>query len=65
MDFVAARRERYPDLHVYHYGHYEPTALKRLMGRYATREEEIDQFLRAGLFVDLYQIVRHGLRASG
>jgi uncharacterized protein len=34
------------------------------MGRYATREEEIDRMLRAGLFVDLYQIVRRGLRAS-
>lgn len=34
------------------------------MGRYATREEEIDQMLRAGLFVDLYHVVRHSLRAS-
>ena len=34
------------------------------MGRYATREEEIDRMLRAGLFVDLYQVVRHSLRAS-
>ena len=29
------RRERYPDLHVYHYAPYEPTALKRLMGLHA------------------------------
>ena len=43
---------------------YEPAALKRLMGRYATREEEIDQMLRARLFVDLYSVVRHGIRAS-
>ena len=41
------------------YAPYEPAALKRLMGRYATREEEIDRMLRAGLFVDLYQVVRH------
>jgi hypothetical protein len=34
------------------------------MGRYATREEEIDRMLRTRLFVDLYQIVRHALRAS-
>jgi predicted RecB family nuclease len=34
------------------------------MGRYATREEELDQMLRAKLFVDLYQVVRHGLRAG-
>ena len=34
------------------------------MGRYATREEEIDRMLRAKLFVDLYQVVRHGIRAG-
>jgi uncharacterized protein len=31
---------------------YEPAAMKRLMGRYTTRQEEIDRFLRAGLFTD-------------
>lgn len=64
VDFVMARWAQFPSLHVYHYAPYEPAALKRLMGRYATREEEIDWMLRAGLFVDLYQIVRHALRAS-
>lgn len=34
------------------------------MGRYATRENEIDKMLRAGLFVDLYAIVRHAIRVS-
>src|SRR5207248_675765 len=34
------------------------------MGRYATREEELDRMLRAKLFVDLYQVVRHAIRAS-
>lgn len=64
VDFVMARWQEYPDFHVYHYAPYEPSALKRLMGRYATREEEIDRMLRGGLFVDLYQIVRHAIRAS-
>ena len=64
VDFVIARWKNDPDLHIYHYAPYEPGALKRLMGRYATREDEVDQMLRAGLFVDLYQIVRRGLRAS-
>ena len=64
IDFVMARWAQFPGLHIYHYAPYEPTALKRLMGRYATREEEIDRMLRAGLFVDLYQVVRHSLRAS-
>ena len=64
VDYVMRRWERYPDLHIYHYAPYETAALKRLMGRYATREEEIDQMLRAGLFIDLYQVVRRGVRAS-
>lgn len=64
VDFVIERLERYPDLHIYHYAPYEPGALKRLMGRYATREEEIDRMLRAKLFVDLYGVVRHAVRAS-
>jgi predicted RecB family nuclease len=64
VDFVVARLETNPDLHIYHYAPYEPAALKRLMGRYATRENEIDKMLRAGLFVDLYAIVRHAIRAS-
>ena len=64
VDFIMARWKKFPDLHVYHYAPYEPAALKRLMGRYATREEEIDRMLHAKLFVDLYQVVRHGIRAS-
>ena len=64
VDFVMTRWAQFPEMHVYHYAPYEPAALKRLMGRYATREEEIDRMLRGGLFVDLYQIIRHGVRAS-
>ncbi|MGA8695657.1 MAG: TM0106 family RecB-like putative nuclease, partial [Xanthobacteraceae bacterium] len=64
VDFVMARLEVHPDLHIYHYASYEPAALKRLMGRYATRESDIDRMLRAGLFVDLYSVVRHAIRAS-
>ena len=64
VDFVMARWEQHPGLHIYHFAPYEPSALKRLMGRYATKEEEIDRLLRAGVFVDLYHVVRHGVRAS-
>lgn len=64
VDFVSARREAYPGLHVYHYAPYEPGALKRLMGRYASREDEIDNFLRGKVMVDLYSVVRNALRAG-
>ncbi len=64
IDFVTERRERWPDLHVYHYAHYEVTALKRLAGQHGTREEELDQLLRCEVFVDLYKVVREGMRIS-
>lgn len=64
VDMVMARRAEHPGMHVYHYAHYEPTAMKRLMGRYATREAEIDELLRSGTFVDLYAVVTQSLRAS-
>lgn len=62
MDLVAERAAQYPDMHVYHYAPYEPSALKRLMGRYATRERELDAMLRSGRLVDLYAVVREALR---
>ncbi|MBI1318338.1 MAG: TM0106 family RecB-like putative nuclease [Candidatus Hydrogenedens sp.] len=64
VDFVSSRRKDYPDLHIYHYAPYEPSALKRLMGRYASRENEIDNLLRGQVFVDLYGIVRNAMRAG-
>ena len=64
VDLVHARLREHPDLHVYHYAAYEITALRRLMGRYGTREAELDDLLRRGVFVDLLKVVRNGLRAS-
>lgn len=64
IDFVSGRLATYPDLHIYHFAPYEPAALKRLMGRYATRENEVDNLLRAEIFVDLFAVVRHSIRAS-
>jgi len=64
VDFVTERLEEYPDLHIYHYAPYEPSALKRLMGRYATREDPVDNLLRGKVFVDLYSVVRNALRAG-
>ncbi len=64
IDAILGRWEYYPDMHVYHFGAYEPSALKRIMGRYGVRETQIDEMLRANLFIDLYTVVRQSLRAS-
>lgn len=64
MDFVREHWKAHPDFHIYHFHSYETSAFKRLAGRYGTREEELDQLLRGGVFVDLHRVVRQGLRAS-
>ena len=64
VDRMLAAVEEDPEVHVYHYAPYEPSAMKRLMGRYATREEEVDRLLRGERFVDLFAVVRQSLRAG-
>jgi len=64
MAIIAEHRSRHPDMHVYHYAHYEPTAFKRLAGRYATCVDALDELLCAKVFVDLYAVVKQGVRAS-
>jgi uncharacterized protein len=35
-----------------------------LMGRFGTREDEVDDLFRLGVFTDLYRVVRQGVRAG-
>jgi len=60
--FVMARWDADPGMHVYHYAPYEPTALKRLVGRHARCADELDRLLRGNRLVDLYAIVRQTAR---
>jgi predicted RecB family nuclease len=67
LEFIKRMNEhraRFPEMHIYHYAPYEPTAIKHLAGRHGIGADEVDEWLRAGLFVDLFRIVRQGLRAS-
>jgi predicted RecB family nuclease len=64
VDEIVRRRAQHPAMHVYHFGGYESGALKHLMGYYATREEEVDSCLRAGVLVDLHQVFKQAVRAS-
>ncbi|MGB6631897.1 MAG: TM0106 family RecB-like putative nuclease [Terriglobales bacterium] len=64
IEKVMDRWQRDPSMHIYHYAPYEPTAIKRLAGRHGTCVDEVDELLRAGIFVDLFRVVRQGLRAS-
>jgi uncharacterized protein len=64
VDFIMEWRERHPGCHVYHYGAIEETKLKHLAMFHSTREPQVDTLLRAGALVDLYRVVRQGVRIS-
>ena len=64
VDWITARLEQHPDLHVFHFNTYEPVTIKKLMARHATREHEVDELLRREVFVDLYAVTRQALRAG-
>src|ERR1700678_982275 len=61
---VMDRWTHYPSLHIYHSAPYQPGVSNRLAARHGTCIDEVDQLLRAKIFVDLYRVVRQSLRAS-
>jgi len=62
IDWVYDRWLKNPGMHIYHYAPYEVTAVRRLSTFHDTRQDEVDELLRHEVFVDLYKIVRQGLR---
>ncbi len=64
VDLLIDRLDADPAMHVYHYAAYERTALGKLAQRHATREGQVDRLLRGGVLVDLFRVVRQGIRAS-
>lgn len=66
LRYVEQRRKIWPDMHVYHYAPYEKTALRNLSVRHASgwAEDLVDDWLRAGLLVDLLDTVRQSVRIS-
>lgn len=64
MAFLAKHLAEHPHAYIYHYNHYETTALKHLACRYAACEEQLDNLLRNQKFIDLYLVVRESIRTS-
>ena len=64
LDWAYQLWRENPNLHIYHYGHYENSTLKRLMSRYGMGELQIDTLLRNEVFIDLYRVVKQGLRVG-
>lgn len=64
LDYVEERRMKYPDMRIYHYAAYEKTALRNLSVIHTVGEAAVDNLLRDGVLVDLYDTVRHSIRIS-
>lgn len=61
---LVARLDADPGMHVYHYAPYERAALARLTQRHGVGVAAFDRLLRSEAFVDLYAVVRQGIRIS-
>ena len=64
MAFLTDRLGSAPGAHLYHYAPYEKTALRRLASMHAVAEEAVDTLLRDDRMVDLYRVVREGVRVG-
>ncbi len=63
VEFFARRRERHPNMHVYHYNHTERSAIERLV-REAEDENLFANLIESGLFVDLFTVAKNAVRVG-
>ncbi len=64
INYFVKHLAKYPKAHIYHYNHYEKTALTKLMTKHDTKIEEVNDILRNGKLIDLYNISNQGLQVS-
>ena len=64
LEFIDKHLKKYPDAHIYHFNHYEKTALTKLMSKHDTHLEQVNDLLRYGKLVDLHAVVNQGMQVS-
>lgn len=64
LKLFADHISAHPGAFIYHYNHYEVTALKRLAMKHGVGEGILDDLLRDRRFVDLYRVVQQGMFTS-
>ena len=64
IELLAARRQEFPGMHVYHYNHTERSALQSLTAEHGVAGTTLDSLIETGLFVDLYPIVRNAVQVG-
>jgi uncharacterized protein len=63
VEFFAARRAAFPNMHVYHYNHTERSSLERLT-RGTESESLFGSLAATGLFVDLYVVAKNAFQVG-
>ncbi len=64
IKFLKDHYSKFPESHIYHYNHYETTALKRLSIKYDFGSDTLAELLRNNKFIDLYPVVRESIITS-
>ena len=64
LKFIDKHLKQYPDSHIYHFNHYEKTALTKLMSKHDTYIEQVNDILRYGKLVDLHAVLNQGMQVS-
>ena len=64
LKFIDKHFKQYPDSHIYHFNHYEKTALTKLMSKHDTCIEQVNDLLRYGKLVDLHAVLNQGMQVS-
>jgi len=64
IDYLHERHRRHPGMHVYHYNHTERSALEELVEEHGLSDRKLADLIGGGVFVDLYETVRHSIRAG-
>ena len=62
--YLNERRQRFPDMHVYHYNHTERSALARLTADHGVGEATLTALVETGMFVDLLPVVRNAVQVG-
>ena len=62
LNFIEKHLKKYPESHIYHFNHYEKTALIKLCNKHDTKVEQVNGSLREGKLVDLKNVVNEAMQ---
>ena len=64
VEYLDERRERFPDMHAYHYNHTERSSLVSLSQRYGVAEGTLNVLVETGFFIDLLLVARNSVQVG-